>query len=295
MLLHQLPALKNPKLMEINGKEIAASLLEALIARVETLKEKNVIPCVAIILVGNDPASERYVKSKQRKTEKIGATPILINLPKETSENDLVEKIKELNNDPLIHGIIVQRPLPPHINSDAVNKATDPKKDIDGFRSDSLFLMPLAEAVFKILDEVYKKSQDTKSKTVTEWLKTKAIVVLGKGETGGRPVISLLKKRGIPYTIVDSKTENRSDVLKNADIIISAVGKKGVFTSYDIKKGVILIGVGMHKEEDGNMHGDYDQTSMRGKAGFYTPIPGGVGPVNVAMLLENLLSAAERN
>lgn len=281
--------------MEINGKEIAASLLEALITRVETLKEKNITPSVAIILVGNDPASERYVKSKQRKAEKIGATTIRINLPNEISENELVKKIKELNNDPLIHGIIVQRPLPPHIDSNAVNNATDPKKDIDGFRADSLFLMPLAEAVFKILDEVYKKSQNTKSETVTDWLKTKTIVVIGKGETGGGPVISLLKKKDIPYTVLDSKTENRSSVLKNADVIISAVGKKDVFTSYDIKKGVILIGVGMHKEEDGNMHGDYDQTSIRGKARFYTPIPGGVGPVNVAMLLENLLKAADRN
>lgn len=281
--------------MEINGKEIAASLLEALIARVETLKEKNITPSVAIILVGNDPASERYVKSKQRKAEKIGATSTLINLPKEVSEDELVEKIKELNNDPLIHGIIVQRPLPPHINSEAVNNATDPKKDIDGFRTDSLFLMPLAEAVLKILEEVYKNSQDLNSKTVTDWLKAKTIVVIGKGETGGGPIISLLKKKGIPCIVLDSKTENRSNKLKNADIIISAVGKKGVFTSYDIKKGVTLIGVGMHKEEDGNMHGDYDQTSVRGKAGFYTPIPGGVGPVNVAMLLENLLKAADRN
>lgn len=277
--------------MRIDGKRIADELFTDLKKRVLVLKKKNVTPHLVIVLVGTDPASVAYVNRKELKAEEIGAKTTIINLDEKISHQDLLSLTQRLSKDPLVHGLIVQRPLPKQIKIKEINEAVDPKKDVDAFHPNTKFQMPLARAVIRMIEEVYTE-QKVKDE-FWKWLKTKSIVVIGKGETAGEPTIELLKKMGIEPRVIDSKTHNASSITKNADIIISAVGKQQVIKANMIKKEVILISVGMHKGADGKLHGDYEESYIKSLALFYTPTPGGVGPVNVAMLLENVVSAAE--
>lgn len=278
--------------MKIDGKEIAKSILLDLKKRVEDLKKKEITPHMLVILVGKNPASIAYIKQKRLKAEEIGAKFTLIELEKNVSNKELIELVKKLDCSKDISGIIVQRPLPEHINKDELAKAVCPEKDIDSFHPNPKFPMPLAAAILRILEEVYKK--ETKVAPFIDWLKSKTIVVIGKGESGGGPTIDMLRKMGIEPLIVDSKTQNRDEVIKKGDIVISAVGKSKIVHSNNIKKGVILIGVGMFKDKDDKLKTDYEEVEIEKKASFYTPVPGGVGPVNVAMLLENLITGASK-
>ena len=167
-------------------------------------------------------------------------------------------------------------------------------KDVDGFCESTPFDAPVALAVWRILKEVFKQIGD-QDILLEDWVKAKKVAIIGKGQTAGMPIITFFKKKGLPLTIIDSKTDNKSEIIQNADIIISAVGKDSVITKEMIKDDVILLGVGMHRGTDGKMQGDYEEGEISSKASFYTPVPGGVGPVNVAMLLSNLLKAAENN
>ncbi|MDO8583133.1 MAG: bifunctional 5,10-methylenetetrahydrofolate dehydrogenase/5,10-methenyltetrahydrofolate cyclohydrolase [bacterium] len=262
--------------MKIDGKQIAQKILEELKVKIQKL---NIIPNLAIILVGDDPASIVYVNQKKIKAELIGAKTTIFNLKSTIQNSELEELIDKLNKNSSIHGIIVQQPLPPQINIEEITQSIDPQKDVDGFHTQSKFEPPIADAVLEIL-KPYS-------------LKTKKIVIIGKGETGGKLIIQAFKKTGISPIVIDSKTENPQDLTKIADIIISAVGKSDVLKADMIKKGAILISIGMHKCQDDKLHGDYDENQIKDIASFYTPTPGGVGPVNVAMLLKNLVNAAE--
>lgn len=299
--------------MKIDGKAIASEIFDELTEQVTALKHKGITPHLVVILVGTDPASTAYVRQKDLKAQMIGAKATIVKLESEIENQELIDSIKRLNEDETVHGIIIQRPLPDHIDSEQVNQATDVSKDIDAFLPNSPFTMPLAAAVLEILQHVFihgvdlvgdphrvpaanartsdggNERQDPK---FIQWLQSKNIVVVGKGETGGGPTIELLKKHSIKPSVIDSKTENPKALLKQADIIISTVGKPGIIKPEDLKKGVILVGVGMHRGDDGKLHGDYDEEEIKDIAAFYTPIPGGVGPVNVAMLLKNLIQAA---
>lgn len=300
--------------MRVDGKQIAANIFEELKQRVGELKKKNIVPHLAIILVGNDPASEAYVRQKKLKGEEIGAKVTVHSLSAAISQQKLLSTIEQLNNDNNVHGIIVQRPLPDHIDPALVNQSVDPKKDVDAFHPETKFEMPLAKAVLKILEKIYDETKGTqetketnaKSTSVStklvpsvsfnpflNWLKSKNIVVMGKGETGGGPTIELLKKMGIEPQVIDSKTQNPNEITKQADIVICAVGKSGVLNPQALKQGAILIAVGMFRGKDGKLHGDYEEANVRDIASFYTPVPGGIGPVNVAMLLKNVLKASE--
>ncbi len=265
--------------MKIDGKKIAQDILESLKKKVEKLKKGGITPKLAIILVGNDPASIAYVKRKEIKAKEIGIITSIYKYPSSVSEKDLLKQLNDLNHLINIHGIIVQQPLPPHTNIEKITQAIDPKKDIDGFHPQSKFEHPIAAAVLEIL----KKTP----------LKSKKIIIVGKGETGGKLIIQAIKKAGIEPAVIDSKTEDPETLTKNADIIISAVGKPNIIKPSMVKKGVVLIGIGLHKGSDGKLHGDYDEEKIKDKASFYTPTPGGVGPINVAMLLKNLLTACE--
>lgn len=265
--------------MKIDGKKIAAKIFEDLKIEVQKL---NAVPHLTIILIGNDLASLVYVRQKKLKGEEIGAKITIKRLLLQTSTPKLIAAIEQLNNDSHVHGIIVQQPLPLDINTRQITESIDPKKDVDGFHSKSKFQPPIAEAVLKILEKV---------RGATPGVDAQKIVVIGKGETGGGPIIQAIKRLNIDPIIIDSKTRNPQSITKNADIIISAVGKPNVITSDMIKKGVILISIGMHKENDGKLHGDYEENQIKNKASFYTPTPGGVGPVNVAMLLKNLVDS----
>lgn len=275
--------------MKIDGKQIAKKILNDLKNKVQGL---NITPNLAIILVGNDPASIVYVGQKNLKAELIGAKTTIINLKSDIQTLELKKIIDGLNADQNIHGIIVQQPLPTQINLESIINAIDPKKDVDGFHPNSKFEMPIALAVLKILEEVHTRLILDQGSTLIKWLRDSKIVVIGNGETGGKPVITALEKLGIQLQIINSKTENPQNITKNADIIISAVGKSDVIKPEMVKKGVILISIGLHKGSDGKLHGDYEEEQIKDLASFYTPTPGGVGPVNVAMLLNNLIKTS---
>lgn len=281
--------------MKIDGKKIAQKILDELNTKVQKL---NVNPHLAIILIGNDPASKTYVKQKILTAEKTGIKTSLFQYPSSISTKNLLGRLNDLNRLSKIHGVVVQQPLPLHINLKEITEAIDPKKDVDGFHPKSKFQTPIALAVFRILKEVFSSLARSHlarlhGEKLKSWLKSKKIVVMGKGKTGGQPVFQAFKKMGINPTVIDSKTENPKILTKNADIIISAVGKQNIIKPEMLKKGVILISIGLHKGSDGKLHGDYDEEKIKNIASFYTPTPGGVGPVNVAVLLKNLLTACE--
>lgn len=278
--------------MRIDGREIAAHIYENLKKRVELLKKKYITPHLVVILVGNDQASHAYVRQKQKKGEEIGALVTVQMYGEDATTEQLLAEILKLNQDPLVHGIVVQQPLPSHIDTVKLIENTDPKKDVDGFHEPYVFTPPIAEAAMKALEEVALRHEGAKN--LVSWLHGKQIVVVGKGETGGAPIIAKLKKLGITPHIIDSKTENPKAISLQADIIISCVGKSEIIKADSLKKGVVLIGIGMYRGKDGKMHGDYEEEEVKDIAAYYTPIPGGIGPINVAMLLENVVKAAEK-
>lgn len=280
--------------MKIDGRTIAREFLENLRKRVENLKKKNISPHLVIILVGDDPASHAYVRQKEQKAKSIGVTTTTQHLSETITQEELLLAIQRYNNANNIHGIIVQRPLPDHIDSKAIGQAVAPQKDVDGFHSESTFILPLAEAALTVLEYIFTRSLLLQGVSFPEWLRSQNIVVIGKGETGGGPVIRTLRQRGVNVSIIDSKTPQPETVAKQADIIIAAVGKPDILHKEMIKQGAIVVGVGMHRGEDGKLHGDYKEKDVQSIASFYTPIPGGIGPVNVAMLLYNLVIAAEK-
>lgn len=278
--------------MKIDGKKIAEKIFEELKIKVKKLQEKNIIPKLAIILVGDDPASLAYVNRKQIQAKEIAIEADVHKFPKNISQDKLLKIIKQYNNDKKTHGIIIQQPLPKQINTSLIVNALSPDKDVDGFLENSKFEVPIANAVLEILEEVFGHLRGGDFK---KWLKNKKIVVMGKGNTGGKPTINMLKKMGIDIQVIDSKTKNTKNLMKRADIIISAVGKQNMITKDMVKKRIILISVGLSKGTDGKMHGDYEEQGIKNIASFYTPTPGGVGPVNIAMLLKNLITATEKS
>ncbi|MDP2637525.1 MAG: bifunctional 5,10-methylenetetrahydrofolate dehydrogenase/5,10-methenyltetrahydrofolate cyclohydrolase [Candidatus Levybacteria bacterium] len=274
--------------MRIDGKEIADKIITNLKKRVGELEKKNITPSVAIIIAGNDPASLAYIRLKEIKAKEIGIKPVIKRFPENISQDSLLKAVQQLNNDRNIHGIIVQQPLPSHIEASRVIQTIDPRKDVDGFLPNSDFEVPISSAVLETLKNVYGKPD------FDFWLKSQKIIIVGKGETGGKPTINLLKKLEINFDVIDSKTEKPEDITKNADIIIVAVGKPNIITPEMIKKGVILIGIGISRGSEGKLEGDYKEEKIKDIASFYTPTPGGIGPINIAMLLKNVVTAAEK-
>lgn len=298
--------------MKLNGHDIAEKIYHNLHTRVSELKQKQITPHLVVFLIGANPASVAYVTLKQKRGEEIGCKVTVLRYPETVTTEELHNKLQELNNDDSVHGILIQRPLPAHIDVTKLELATNPEKDIDGFHPDSPYTLPLPLAVVRILEEIFYSSSEgaraTESRSsrfanahsnntspqFISWLKNKHIVITGKGPTGGGPIIKYLQSLNVTTNVIDSKTPNPETLLKQADIIIASVGKEGMITAEHLKKGVILIGVGILRGKDGKLHGDYETEDIKDIASFYTTTPGGVGPVNVAMLLENLLTAAER-
>lgn len=275
--------------MKIDGREIATQILESLKSEVDEFKKRGIIPTLAVILIGDDKSSLAYIRQKELKTKEIGAEIQIFRFHESVTNNEIEALIKKLDKDTKIHGIILQRPAPAHIETDYLENFISSEKEVDGFGNHPIFPVPVAEAVILILEDVYAK-QETKT-LFSDWLKAKKIVVLGKGETAGEPIRNYFREYEIEPVVIDSKTPNRDLLIKDADIVISAVGKR-IINSTNLKKGAILIGVGMHSE-NGKLFGDYDEEEIKNIASFYTPTPGGVGPLNVAMLLKNLVEAAE--
>jgi len=284
--------------MLIDGKQLAEKILVELSRRVEKLKEeKKIVPHLAVIRVGDDPATTSYVNQKKRMGEKIGGTVSIYNFPFTIQQDKVLECIDFLQKEGNIHGLIVQLPLPSQLDEEILTQAVDKDKDVDGFRQDSSFNEPIAEAVIRILEEVFlveRQKKKTTAKEFISWLKPQKIAIMGKGKTGGKPIINIFKSLMLNPIIIDSKTPNREEITKTADILICAVGKGKIITEGMIKKDAILICIGMSLGPDGKLRGDYDSEDIKDKASYYTPVPGGVGPVNAAMLLTNVVDAAER-
>lgn len=245
--------------MRIDGKQIADTILAS-------LKNTGAKPALAIIQIGDDPASSAYIRQKQKAAEQIGVKIIL--------SNNLTD-VDSYNIDKNIHGIIIQRPVPGNLD---IPKVTV-KKDVDGFLPNSPFEVPVALAVGEILKNVH----------ITE----KNIVIIGRGETAGKPIAAYFQKQNCTTSVISSQTPNPEKILRNADIIISCVGKEKIITSSNIKPGVILISVGIWRDDLGKLHGDYEEDDIKNIASFYTPTPGGVGPINVACLMQNVVKAAQ--
>jgi methylenetetrahydrofolate dehydrogenase (NADP+)/methenyltetrahydrofolate cyclohydrolase len=276
--------------MIIDGRQISSEILEDLKKRVEKLNKKGVTPTMAVILIGDQKASAIYVRQKEIKAKQVGINPKVFYFDDKVT-NDKIEKlVKKLDNDPKIHGIILQRPAPPHIKVEEIEESISPIKEIDGFGINSIYPVPVAAATLKMIENAYENLGI--DKPFINWLKSKKVVVIGKGETGGKTIIQLLQKNGVKPFVVDSKTLDRDKEIKKGDIVISAVGKSGVVTALNLKKGAILIGVGIFSE-NGKTKGDYDALEIANIASYYSPTPGGVGPVNVSMLMENVVEACE--
>lgn len=282
--------------MIIDGRTIANHILDDLAQRVHLMQDKyDTRPHMAVIRVGDDPAITSYINQKDKMAKEIGATLSVYNFPDSVTQEELLEAINFLQETGDIHGLILQLPVPRHIDYEKLILDIHPGKDIDGFRPQSPFVIPIASAILKLLEiPMIKESLET-GESFNEWLRSKKIVVMGKGKTGGQPVIDVLREREANVTVIDSSTTLVKEKTLEADIIITAVGKPEILTPDMIKKDTILIGIGMSMDENGKFVGDYNEDQIKDKASWYTPIPGGVGPVNVACLMENLVIATENS
>ncbi len=277
--------------MIIDGRAISSEILEDLKKRVARLKQKSITPILAVILIGDAKASAIYVRQKELKAHEIGVEPKIFRFDENVSNLEIETLVKKLDKDPKIHGIILQRPAPPQIKVAEIEEFISPVKEVDGFGINSIYPVPVAAAVMKMIENAYGNLKI--DVPFIDWLKNQKVVVIGKGETGGKTIIQLLRKNGIEPLVVDSKTENPNAEIKKSDVVISAVGKQGIITKMNLKQGTILIGVGIYSDENGKTKGDYDATEIENIASFYSPTPGGVGPVNVSMLMENVVEACE--
>lgn len=274
--------------MEINGRELQLKLLNDLKFEIVSLKKRGVEPCISIVTLGPEDSWEAYVAQKLKLAERLGIKTKFINLKPKTTE-EIIRVVEELNRDNSVHGLIVQRPFPTGIDTEKVIQSVSEDKDIDGFLKNSQFEVPAWLAVKHILTHI---AVLLNFPDLASLLSNQSILVVGKGETAGTPVIEGLRKIGFDPTIIDSKTEDREEFFKNADVVISAVGKKNIIPVEILKEKSILIGVGIHGE-DGKLTGDFDQKKAFEKNLIYTPTPGGVGPVNLAFLFKNLIQAAK--
>lgn len=275
--------------MELSGRTLSEQILQDVTRRVAKLAQKSIIPELAIITVGGEETWLSYVSQKIKTAKRLGIRTVLINLSPD-NEDELVRTIKKQNNSTNVHGIIVQRPIPHTYSRENIVTCIEREKDIDGFRSDSLYIVPVLLAVQHFIREAYGVLTASDLKKV---LINKAVCVVGKGETAGGPVIKWLSTLGVAYTIIDSKTENPCQELKKADLIICAAGKSEVVKSTCLKQNVVLIGVGTHKE-NGKLTGDYYVEDIKEIASVWTPTPGGIGPLNLSYLFQNLVRAAEK-
>ncbi|AMO85964.1 Bifunctional protein FolD [Solibacillus isronensis B3W22] len=275
----------------INGKEIGQEIRTGVATRVKKLKEQGITPGLAVILVGDNPASKTYVANKQKSCEQIGMYSELVKLPEEISEQALLEQIRELNERASIHGILVQLPLPKHINEDKVIQTISPEKDVDGFSPISVGKMMLGQdtylpctpyGVMKMLEHA---GIDVAGKHA---------VIVGRSHIVGKPMGQLLLQKDATVTYTHSKTPDLPYFTKQADILIAAVGRANFITSEHIKEGAVVIDVGINRNEDNRLCGDVDFDDVLGIASHITPVPGGVGPMTITMLLENTVQAAEK-
>ena len=275
----------------INGKQIAADIKEELKIQVAALKEKGIFPCLAVIQVGDDPASSVYVNNKKKTCAAIGIDSKSFSLPEETREEELLDLIGRLNEDASVHGILVQLPIPDHMDENKVIRAICPEKDVDGFHPQNVGALSIGEEGFVSctpagIIQLLKRSNIE--------IEGKECVVIGRSNIVGKPMSMLLLRENGTVTVCHSRTKDLKEVTKRADILVAAIGKPKFIDASYVKEGATVIDVGIHRMENGKLCGDVDFDSVEPIAGAITPVPGGVGPMTIAMLMNNCVEAGER-
>ncbi|WQJ73172.1 bifunctional methylenetetrahydrofolate dehydrogenase/methenyltetrahydrofolate cyclohydrolase FolD [Mammaliicoccus sciuri] len=272
----------------LNGREIAKTYRAGLQAEVEKLKEHNIVPKLTVILVGNDGASQSYVNSKKKAAEKIGMISEIVHMDESSTEEEVLSELDRLNNDDSVSGILVQVPLPKQVSEAKVLEAINPDKDVDGFNPINIGRLYTGERTFipctplGIMEILKHADIDLKGKNVA---------VIGRSHIVGQPVSKLLTDQDATVTLLHSKSTNTEEVLKQADVIVSAVGRVHLVTKDLVKPGAVIIDVGNTPDENGKLKGDVDFEAVKEVASAITPVPGGVGPLTITMVLNNTLLA----
>ncbi|MCM3665441.1 bifunctional methylenetetrahydrofolate dehydrogenase/methenyltetrahydrofolate cyclohydrolase FolD [Mesobacillus subterraneus] len=276
----------------IDGKEIAKKTKSEIVGQVQEMKTQGMTPGLAVILVGDNQASRTYVNSKQKTARELGMHNVLIEYPESITEQELLAKIDELNNDENIHGILVQLPLPGHINETHLIEAISPDKDVDGFHPINIGRMMTGQDAFLPCTPfgvmVMMKEMEID-------LAGKHVVVVGRSNIVGKPAGQLFLNKNATVTYCHSKTKDLKEHTRQADVVVAAVGKAGLITADHIKPGAVVIDVGMNRDVEGKLCGDVAYAEVKEKAGYITPVPGGVGPMTIAMLMYNTLKSAKNH
>lgn len=272
----------------IDGKAISTEIKDELKVKVEELKAQGTEVCLAVIQVGNDPASSVYVGNKKKACAYIGIESLAYELPEETKQEQLLELIGELNAKKEVNGILVQLPLPKHIDEDAVIRAIDPKKDVDGFHPQSVGALCIGQPGFVSctpagIIQLLKRSGIE--------IAGKNCVVIGRSNIVGKPMALLLLRENGTVTVTHSKTRDLKEVTKQADILVVAIGKPKMITREYVKEGAVVIDVGIHRNENNKLCGDVDYDDVAPVCSAITPVPGGVGPMTIAMLMHNCVES----
>ena len=276
----------------IDGKQISLDIKNELKEKVAKYKEQGIEITLAVVKVGNDPASAVYVRNKEKACEYVGINSKTLALPEETTEEELLNVVKKLNEDKNVNGILVQLPLPKHIDESKVLLTIDSTKDVDGFHPVNVGKMVIGEDTFLpctpagIIEMIKRTDID---------IEGKECVVSGRSNIVGKPMAMLMLKENATVTIAHSRTKDLKEVTKRADIIVAAIGKAKFVTADYVKEGAVVIDVGMDRDENGKLCGDVDFESVSKVASAITPVPGGVGPMTVTMLLVNCLRSVELN
>ena len=276
----------------IDGKQISLDIKKELKEKVAKYKEQGIEITLVVVKVGNDPASAVYVRNKEKACEYVGINSKTLALPEETTEEELLNVVKELNEDKNVNGILVQLPLPKHIDESKVLLTIDSTKDVDGFHPVNVGKMVIGEDTFLpctpagIIEMIKRTDID---------IEGKECVVIGRSNIVGKPMAMLMLKENATVTIAHSRTKDLKEVTKRADIIVAAIGKAKFVTADYVKEGAVVIDVGMDRDENGKLCGDVDFESVSKVASAITPVPGGVGPMTVTMLLVNCLRSVEQN
>ena len=274
----------------IDGKKISQELKEDLKVKVAQYKEQGIEICLAVIQVGEDKASSVYVRNKKRACEYIGVKSLSYELPETTTEKELLDLVKELNERDDVNGILVQLPLPKHIDEDKVIETIDPKKDVDGFHPMSVGALSIGKKGF--ISCTPYGIIELLERTGVE-MDGKECVIVGRSNIVGKPMAMLMLRQNATVTVTHSHTKNLKEVCKRADILIVAIGKKEFITADYVKEGAVVIDVGIHRDDNNKLYGDVKYDEVAAHASAITPVPGGVGPMTIAMLMKNCVNAVE--
>lgn len=275
----------------IDGKALSKKLKDEMKVKIAQMKQGGMVPKLVVVLVGNDSASQVYVRNKHKSCLEVGIESEVIELPEETTQQELLDLVEKLNCDKTVNGILVQLPLPKQIDEKIVLRAILPEKDVDGFH-------PVNVGLLSIGDEGFAPATPSGIMTILKeygvQIAGKNCVVIGRSNIVGKPMAALMLKNNATVTVCHSKTENLSEITRRADIIIVATGKRHTLTADMVKDGVVVIDVGMNRNEQGKLCGDVDFEEVKEKASFITPVPGGVGPMTITELLRNTIFASEQ-